>query len=337
MPTIREVAKRAGVSPITVSRVINDYDYVSQDTRERVKAVIEELGYVPNMLGPSLRFKQTMTLALVMTDITNPFWTTVARGVEDVAQANGYNTILCNTDESETKQDQYLKMLLRRRIDGILLVPACSDDPKPVQLIQKQGIPVVLLDRYIPDVQVDIVRADSEAGAYKLTQHLLSLGHERIAILTGRQTVSTAVDRANGYMRALADAGLPESATQLYWGKFTQESGYDMACQALSAAQSPTALFAANNFIAFGALQALQEAGLNVPDEIAVVTLDDTPPTFPVDPFLTVLSQPAREMGQQAARLLLDRMNESIDSEYRHIVLPTELIIRASSGQRIAP
>ena len=204
MPTIRDVAKHAGVSPITVSRVINDNDYVSSDTRERVEAVIEELGYVPNMLGPSLRSKQTMTLALVMTDITNPFWTTVARGVEDIAQANGYSTIMCNTDESEEKQEHYLQMLLRRRIDGILLVPACSDDPKPVQMIQKQSIPVVLLDRQLSDVQVDVVRADSEAGAYQLTNHLLALGHNQIALLTGRKTVSTAVDRSKGYLRALS-------------------------------------------------------------------------------------------------------------------------------------
>ncbi len=335
MPTIRDVAKRAGVSPITVSRVINDSDYVSQETRERVEAVVEELGYVPNMLGPSLRFKQTMTLALVMTDITNPFWTTVARGVEDVAQANGYSIILCNTDESEAKQEQYLQMLLRRRIDGILLVPACSNDPKPVQIIQKQGIPVVLLDRQLPGVQVDVVRADSEDGAYQLTQHLLSLGHRQIALMTGRQTVSTAVDRADGYRRALADAGLPDSAAQIQWGEFTQESGYDMANNALSAAPQPTALFAANNFIALGALKALSEKGYHVPDDMAFATLDDTPPTFPVDPFLTVLSQPAREMGQQAAQLLLDRLNDSIDAEYRHIILPTKMIIRASSGQRI--
>ena len=335
MPTIRDVAKHAGVSPITVSRVINDHDYVSTETRERVEAVIEELGYVPNMLGPSLRFKQTMTLALVMTDITNPFWTTVARGVEDVAQANGYSTILCNTDESESKQEQYLQMLLRRRIDGILLVPACSDNPKPVQIIQKQGIPVVLLDRHIPEVQVDIVRADSEAGAYQLTQHLLSLGHKRIALLTGRETVSTAVDRANGYRRALAEAGLLDSAAQLYWGEFTKESGFDMANQALAATPQPTALFAANNFIAYGALHALHEKGYHVPGDIALVTLDDNPPTFPIDPFLTVASQPAREMGQQAAQLLLERLKDPGDAEYHQIILPTKMIIRASSGQKI--
>jgi LacI family transcriptional regulator len=337
MPTIRDVAKRAGVAPITVSRVINDSSYVSQETRERVEMVIEELGYVPNMLGPSLRFSQTMTLALVLTDITNPFWTTVARGVEDVAQTNGYSIILCNTDESEAKQEQYLQMLLRRRIDGILLVPTCSTDPKPVHIIQQQSIPVVLLDRQIPGVKVDVVRADSEDGAFQLTQHLLSLGHKRIALLTGPQTVSTAVDRVNGYRRALADAGLPESAAQFYWGAFTQESGIHMASLALAATPAPTALIAANNFIAIGALKALQKRGLHVPDDIALVTVDDTPPTFPIDPFLTVLTQPAREMGQQAAQLLLDRLTNLIDDTYRHIVLPTQMFVRESSGKKITP
>lgn len=336
MPTIREVAKRAGVSPITVSRVINNYDYVSAETRERVESVIEELGYVPNMLGQSLRFKQTMTLALVMTDITNPFWTTVARGVEDVAQANGYSIILCNTDESEDKQEQYLQMLLRRRIDGILLVPACSDDPKPVRAIQKQGIPVVLLDRQIANVAADVVRADSETGAYQLTQHLLSLGHIQIALLTGPQTVSTAVDRANGYLRALAEAGLQDSAAHICWGEFTKDSGFEMANRALAVTPQPTALFAANNFIAFGALEALSKKGLHVPEDKALVTLDDMPPTFPIDSFLTIVSQPALEMGQQAAQLLLDRLNGADDADFRHIILPTQMIVRASSGQKIS-
>ncbi len=217
MSTIRDVASRAGVAPITVSRVINDSDYVSAATRKRVEAAIEELGYVPNMLGPSLRFKQTMTLALLLTDITNPFWTTVARGVEDVAQANGYSIILCNTDESEVKQEQYLDMLLRRRIDGIVLVPARSV-PEPIYAIRKQNIPVVILDRQIPGLDVDIVRADSEDGAYQLTEHLLSLGHRQITMLAGPQAVSTAVDRVSGFRRALTDAGLPEDTAQIYWG-----------------------------------------------------------------------------------------------------------------------
>lgn len=332
MPTIRDVASRAGVAPITVSRVINDSDYVSQETRERVETAIEELGYVPNMLGPSLRFKQTMTLALVLTDITNPFWTTVARGVEDVAQASGYSIILCNTDESEAKQEQYLNMLLRRRIDGILLVPVRSV-PEPVLAIQKQDIPVVILDRQIPGLEVDIVRADSEDGAYQLTEHLLSLGHRQITMLAGPQTVSTAVDRVAGFRRALAEAGMPDSAAKIFWGSFTIDSGREMAEQALAGSEKPTAFFAGNNFVAIGAIQALRQEGLRVPEDIALVTVDDIPPSLSIDPFLTVAAQPALEMGHQAARLLLARVTGALDGECQHTVLPTQLIIRASSGQ----
>ena len=336
MPTIRDVAKHAGVAPITVSRVINDSGYVSHATRTRVEEAIETLGYVPNMLGPSLRFKQTMTLALVLTDITNPFWTTVARGVEDVAQENGYSIILCNTDESKSKQDQYLNMLLRRRIDGIILVPTNSTSA-PVYAIQQQDIPVVLLDRQLPDpdLHVDSVRADSESGAYLLTEHLLSLGHRQITMLAGPGTVSTAVDRVSGYRRALVDAGLEDASPRIYWGKFTIESGRDMARQALADTPKPTALFASNNFVAVGAIQTLREEGLSVPDDMALVTVDDIPPAFTFDPFLTVATQPALEMGRQAAELLLGRVTGELETECQHIVLPTQMIIRASSGHRL--
>jgi len=334
MPTIRDVAQKAGVAPITVSRVINNSGYVSEKTREKVQAAIDELGYVPNMLGPSLRFQQTLTLAVVITDITNPFWTTVTRGVEDVAQANGYSTILCNTDESEIKEEQYLNMLLRRRIDGILLVPA-SSEPESIKLIQKQGVPVVVMDRQVPGIDVDIVRADSEGGAYKLTQYLISLGHRRIAILAGPQSVSTSVDRVNGYLRALKDAGLPDSAAQVCWGEFTQESGNQLAMQALANSQRPTAIFCANNFIAIGARRFMHSSGIRIPEDIALATFDDIPLNLVADPFMTAAIQPAREMGQKATQVLLERIKGDLDSPSRHVVLPTDIIIRASSGENI--
>ncbi|MGC8878879.1 MAG: LacI family DNA-binding transcriptional regulator, partial [Anaerolineae bacterium] len=197
-PTIRDVARRAGVAPITVSRVINNSGYVSQETRARVEAAIAELRYVPNTLARSLRFKKTRVLALIVTDITNPFWTTVARGVEDVANAHGFSLILCNTDEDEAKQDAYLQVLLQKRVDGFILVPARST-AEPVLTIQTQKVPVVVLDRRIPGVAVDVVRSDSEGGAYRLVTYLLALGHRHIAALSGPPTISTAVDRVAGY------------------------------------------------------------------------------------------------------------------------------------------
>lgn len=335
MPTIRDVAKLAGVAPITVSRVINNSSYVKQETRERVEAAVEELGYIPNTVGLSLRFKQTMTLAVVLTDITNPFWTTVVRGIEDVAQANGYSVILCNTDESEAKQDQYLQMLLRRRIDGILLVPATSS-PNPIRLIQKQNIPTVVLDRQIHGIELDLVRSDTEEGAYQLTKHLLSLGHRRITMLAGPRDISTSIDRTNGFCRAFDDIDLEVRDEQIIWGEFTQEAGYAMAQRTLQGATLPTALFAVNNFVAMGALRALRESQVSVPDQMSIVAVDDIPPAFTIKPFLTVAKQPAREMGKQATNLLLERIKGGTEDPRKQIVLPTEIIIRTSSGESLS-
>ena len=331
MPTIRDVAKRAGVSPITVSRVINDSGYVSPATRQRVETAIAELQYVPNTLARSLRSKRTKTIALVLTDVTNPFWTTVARGVEDAASDQGFNMVLCNTDESETKQANYLTVLLEKRVDGILLVPAVST-AEPIELIHRQGTHVVVLDRRVPCSQVDVVRCDSVGGAYQLTRLLLGLGHRRIAILSGPKDVSTAVDRVEGYCRALGEAGLDVDESLIYYGEFIQSAGYEMMGRALSITPWPTAVFGANNFIAIGALRALREVGLSVPEDIALVTFDDLPLALLIDPFLTVATQPAYEMGRQATELLLARLSGQAPPDCQEIVLPTEIIVRQSSG-----
>jgi LacI family transcriptional regulator len=331
MPTIRDVAKQAGVAPITVSRVINNSGYVSASTRSRVEAAISELGYVPNRLARSLRLKRTNTLAMVVTDITNPFWTTVVRGVEDAANHAGFTVILCNTDESNAKQDAYLQVLLQKRVDGILFVPAASA-AEPVELVQKQGVPIVVLDRQVPGAQVDVVRGDSEDGAYQLTRHLLALGHQRIAILSGPEAVSTSVERVTGYCRALREAGLDEGAEQVHYGLFTQRSGYQSAQEALEWTPRPTALFAGNNFIAIGALRALRDAGLRVPEDVSLVSFDDLTPDLLIEPFLTVADQPAYKMGRQATQLLVDRLSKSSANGFLEIVLPTEIIVRRSSG-----
>lgn len=332
MPTIRDVAKQAGVAPITVSRVINHSASVSAGTRARVEQAIDELGYVPNRLARSLRLKQTHTIALVVTDITNPFWTTVVRGVEDAAQDAGFNVILCNTDESETKQNQYLDVLLQKQVDGIVLVPARAS-VDVTEWIKKQTIPIVILDRRVGSAPVDVVRGDSEDGAYQLVKHLISLGHRRIAVLSGPQEVSTAVDRVSGYCHALTEAGLDIRADWVKYGRFDPASGYEMAQQVLDASPRPTALFAINNFIAVGALRALANAGLAVPRDMSVVTIDDLTAKLVIEPFLTVADQPAYEMGWRAAKLLLSRLDGSAPSGYQEIVLPVKMTVRGSSGR----
>jgi LacI family transcriptional regulator len=333
MATIHDVAQRAGVSPITVSRVINHSGYASRETRERVEAAIAELGYVPNRLASSLRSKRTNTLALVLTDVTNPFFTTVARGVEDTASDAGYTVIFCNTDESEIEEKKYLQVVLQQQVDGILLVPARSTSDS-IDLIRKQNTPVVVLDRRLPpDVPVDTVRCENEEGAYRLVRLLLERGHRHIAILSGPLGVSTAEDRLVGYRRAMRETGIDDQSQMITYGAFNQASGHEMMRRLLALDPQPTAVFAANNLIAIGALHAIQDAGLHVPDDIAMVTFDDLPPTLLTFPFFTVAAQPAYEMGQQATRLLLARLANTAPSSCQEIILPTQLIVRQSSGQ----
>jgi LacI family transcriptional regulator len=336
MPTMADVAKLAGVSSITVSRVLADSAPVNEETRKRVLAAIEELGYVPNILARSFRSKRTSLLALVLSDITNPFWTTVTRGAEDAARKHGFHLILCNTDAIENNQDEYLHMLLQRQIDGVILVPA-TPNPEPIKAIQAQGVPLVILDRRrIPGVEVDVVCGDSEGGAYKLVELLLSLGHRHIALLNGPNVTSSAVDRLAGYRAALEHAGLNVNDENIYEGEFAIESGYEMAHQALSITPPPTALFAANNFILFGALRCVHDLGLRVPEDIAMVGFDDIPDYLTIDPFFTVAAQPAYELGQHAMELLIARVERKASDAFQEIVLPTRLVIRKSSGQPLS-
>ena len=330
MSTIHDVARLAGVAPITVSRVINNSGYVSDKTRERVQAAIDELGYVPNIIARSLRSKRTNTLALVITDITNPFFTSLARGVEDTASDAGFNVIFCNTDESIQEEEKYVNLLLQKQVDGILLVPAHSASPS-IKLIQEQGTPVVILDRKVFNAKVDVVRCDSELGAYQLTRLLIEKGHCTIAIFSGPEGVSTAEDRVKGYWRAMTEAGIANPGL-VFYGLYTQASGYENAQRALALSPRPTAFFAGNNFIASGALKAFQEVGMKIPDDFSMVTFDDLPLPIMAEPILTVVRQPAYEMGRRGTQLLLARLSGEAPKKSSEILLPIEIVVRQSTG-----
>ncbi len=333
MSNIQEVAKRAGVAPITVSRVVNNNGYVSQDTRRRVEAAILELDYIPNSLGTSLRSKRTQTLALVLSDMTNPFWTAVARGVEDAANMKGYHIVIGNTDESPAKEENYLTFLMKKQVDGFLIVPVSDRVPDS---LQKRRVPFVMLDRKTGDGQVDSVRCDSVTGAYKLVKHLITLGHRRIAIITGRPSISTAYERVAGALQAFEEAGLSEKP-QTYWGDYVQETGYNYTKQILETTPHPTAIFATNNFLAIGAMRALREHKVRVPKDMSIVVFDDLPTAITIDPFFTVAAQPAYEMGKQSADLLLARLTGEGPKEYQEIVLPVEIIVRKSTVKPPSP
>ena len=333
MPTIHDVAKRAGVASITVSRVINNSGYASEEIRQRVLAAVKEMGYVPNRLAGSLRSKRSKVLALVMTDITNPFFTVAARGVEDAASQAGYTVIFCNTDEDHQKEHKYIQVLMQNQVDGVVLVPSSSDS-ESVEMLQQNGVQVVVMDRHVPSQKVDQVRCDSLNGAYELTKLLISLGHTHIALLSGPRNVSTAADRFTGFNQALLEAGLDPAAQTVIFGAYSRASGAEMARQVLEMTSRPTAMFAGNNFIALGVLRALEDAHLRVPEEMAVVTFDDLPESLVISPFLTVAAQPVYEMAVRATEMLIKRLANPEVSEFEEIVFPTRLIVRKSSGEK---
>ena len=330
MTTLYDVARLAGVSTMTVSRVVNGSGYTSPAVKASVDRAIADLGYMPNVLARQLRSSRTQTLALVVTDIANPFFTTIARGVEDAAHAQGYAVMFCNTDESVDEELDYVRVLIGRRVDGVLLVPA-TDSSKSLELLRKHNLPVVVLDRRLRSAEVDEVRADSEGGAYIAVRHLIELGHRQIAVLAGPEAVSTSSDRVSGYKRALAEAGIDAGPQQILFGEYTEASGQAMTERILSAPERPTAIFAGNNFIAFGAIQALRESGLEIPDDMSIVVFDDLPQGW-ILPFLTVIAQPAYEIGKRAAEMMLERLVSEEPIEPRTIVLPSTLIVRRSSA-----
>lgn len=333
MPTIVDVAHRAGVAAITVSRVVNDSGPVSSQVRARVERAIAEIGYVPNSVARSLRSKRTDTIALVLTDMTNPFFTTLARGVEDAASDAGMMLFICNTDERDEDEQRYVRMVLQRQTDGILLVPA-GGGAAAIKQCRDHATPVVVVDRRLKDRVADVVRADSKGGALELGRLLVSLGHTATAVLSGPRFVSTADDRVAGFRQGIAEACLPQPP-RVFRGEYTIESGRAMARQAMALAPQPTALFAANNFIAIGVLQALDEMKIRVPEDVAVVAFDDLPPAMVAFPFLTVAAQPAYEMGRRSVAVLLDRMSAGAKKKFHEVVLPTQLVVRRSSGDAL--
>ncbi len=327
-PTIHDVAKRAKVSAITVSRVVNRSGYVSEETRQRVEIAIKELGYIPNSVSRSLRLKRTHVIALIVSDITNPFWTTVTRGVEDACRAQGFSVILCNTDEQQDKLDEYLRVLLQKRVDGFLVAPTTDHTPALSSVVE-QEVPMVFIDREPPHVKASVVRGDSEDGAYQLTEYLINLGHRRIAILSGPEKTTTSQQRIAGYRSAHLAHNMPLDPILIYKGEYNQEHGYHTTRSIFHDVHpQPTAIVAGNSLIAVGVLRAAYELGLHVPEQLSVVSFDDLSLHFSPAPFLTVIDQFPHKMGYTAAELLLDQIKGKETSE--EIVLPVKLIIRQS-------
>ena len=311
MSSLTEVARLAGVSIATVSRAISHPDQVAPSTRKTVQQAMQTLGYKPNRVARRLRQRggKRHLLGLIIPDIQNPFFAELARGVEDVAYANEFAVMLCNSDEDLKKEAFYLDVMRAESVDGIILPPINDRDSEVIKMAES-GMPVVTVDRSLDHPLISKVEVDNRQGSWEAVSHLIKLGHRRIGLITGRLNVSTAKDRKAGYEDALRSHDLPLNPDYIHVGDNKQASGAALATEMLELAEPPSALFVTNNLMAVGAIEAIHRRGLKIPGDVAIIGFDDLPWAEALDPPLTVVRQPAYEVGQAAAELLIKRLGD---------------------------
>jgi len=328
MPTLHDVARAAGVSIATVSATINQTTFVSPALQERVRKAVAEIGYHPDAIARSLKTRTTKTLGLIISDIANPFFTSLIRGVEDVANARGYTLVLCNTDERLDKEQAYVQLLRSRRVDGVIMAPVGGAEDY-IDFETAVGAPVVFIDRRVP-ARADVVVVDNALGAREVVRHLIGLGHRRIGVITGLPKISTSEERLAGYQSALQGAGLRSDPALLKVGYSRLEGGYQAALELLALQHPPTAIFATNNLMAIGLMRAVAERRLRCPHDISVACFDDFDWASVFHPRLTTVAQPTYEMGSKAAEFLITRLTGGAIAEPQTCVLAPTLIIRDS-------
>jgi LacI family transcriptional regulator len=314
--------------------VINGHPTVSPELAERVRSVIAEMGYQPNRVARNLRRRVSGVWAIVIGDIENPFFTSMVRGVEDVARACGYSVLLCNSDEDVTKEQNYINVLLAEQVAGVIIAPASGVDTSLDPLISS-GVAVVAIDRRPAGRQVDAVLSNHIEGARQATAHLLGQGYRRVAFLGGPAPVTTVRERLVGYRAALRDADAIADRDLVVHADFREPGGYEAMRHLLSVAQPPDAVLVANNLMAIGALRALAEADLHAPGDVGLVAFDDHPWATLMRPSLTVVAQPLYDIGRKAGELLRSRLADR-DRPPEPVVLRSELRVRESSLRRVA-
>ena len=330
MPTIKDVAQKAGVSLTTVSRVLNGHPYVADDVRTHVLDAIEALHYHPSRVAQRLRAAQSHLISVIVSDVKNPFYTLVLGGIEQVLSEQGLSVLIGNSDSSPDREDNLIALMRAEDAAGLIIAPVREDSALLAE-VAHSGLPVVVIDRYLDSLKVDTVLADNRLGAYAAIQHLVQFGHKRIAILNGPQYLTSGRERYDGFLQAMEETGLPVDLELVRFGDYQLESGYELTRDLLSLPEPPTALFIANNLMTIGALNAIHEAHCRVPDDIAVVGFDDVPWAISLNPPLTTVAQPTFEIGVRAAELLLSRIADP-ERPPNTIVLSTQLMVRASCG-----
>lgn len=333
MPTIKDVAKQVGVSTATVSHVINKTRFVSEDLKERVLKAIRDLNYQPNAIARSLVKRKTHTIGIIISDILNPFYTAIVRGIEDVTHKSGYSVMLCNTDEDPGKEKLYIQVLLEKRIDGLAISTAFQNGVHPL-LSQLKGIPLVSIVRRIKGLNSDAVLGDNTGGAYQAIDHLIKLGHRRIGIISGPRGLSSGAERLEGYKKALDHYRIPIDEQFIKFGDFKRRSGYSLTIETFRKGPFPTALFVANNQMASGALQALNELKIRIPEDISFVSFDDMEWYSLLHPPLTTVEHSPYLLGKTAGEMLLQKVGHKRKNP-KKVIIPSYLIVRRSTGKII--
>lgn len=330
MPSIKDVADAAGVSTATVSRVLADKPHVRPEVRERVLAVVETLNYRPNLVARSLRVQKSNTIGLIVADIQNPFFTSVSRAVEDLAYAQELSVFLCNTDENPDKEAIYLDLMRDENVAGVIIAPTrklANNFAKTVKI----NIPMVVIDRRVQDADVDSVLIDNVESAYRLTEHLLAVGHRRIGAMFGIGS-TTGRQRQEGFLQALQKHDLKPTSDLVVYVNAKEDAGYETAQRFLNMPEPPDAIMTSNGLLAAGAFRALRESTLTIPDDIGFASFDETGWTTLVEPPITIIQQPTYEIGQTATELLLNRL-ENPTRTTREITLKGKLIVRGSCAR----
>ena len=330
--TLKELSRLAGVHPSTVARVLHNdpRQRVSDEVRERIFRLAEELHYRPNSLARSLRTRRSAVLGALIPDIANPFFASVLRGIEDVAAERDYSVILANTDDQAARETRGLEMMRERQVDGLLLATARRQDPAIARLVEEQ-VPFVLVNRHTDPVTPNAVVFDDYAGGRTAVEYLLSLGHRRIAHISASDEMSTGHLRYRAYVDTLIAHGIGEDPALIARGTFREAGGYEAMQRLLMVADPPTAVFAVNDLAAAGALNALAEAGLRVPQDVSVIGFNDVFQHTRLAPQLTTMQAPARALGAQAAERLLAMIVDGIWPD-APLLLPVTLVKRDTTG-----
>ena len=337
-PTIKDIARVARVSPTAVSMALNDRPRISPETRKRILRIAKELNYQPNFVARSLVMKRSHTLGVIITTIMNPFYPELAKGIEDKALELGYTIILCSTNYDLKLERYYINVLRSKGVDGIIFSSVEVDDPNIKPLIDER-FPFILVNRRIHnrflDRKVDYIVLDNVSGGYMAMEHLYRLGHRRIGIIAGGMNISTAVERTEGAKKLLKDCGLKFDPNLMVESQFSKESAYSATKKFLSMEPPLTAIFAENDYMALGCREAILDAGLKIPEEMALVGFDDIVAAALKGIEITTVSQKKYEMGSLAVKILIDKIKNGTPPMVNQTILEPELIIRSSCGYRL--